>query len=52
MDIRDIEDKEDRSVDDSRKPYVKPVLTRHGDIVEQTTRGHSGSDKNRKTLGT
>ena len=34
-----------------KKPYAKPRLARHGDIVEQTTRGHKGTDKNRASLG-
>jgi hypothetical protein len=37
--------------DAQRKPYTTPVLTTYGDVVEQTLRGHSGADKNRKSLG-
>lgn len=32
-----------------KKRYHAPHLTKYGDIVEQTMRGHSGPDKNRKT---
>jgi hypothetical protein len=32
-----------------KKPYSAPKFTKYGDVVEQTTRGHSGPDKNRKT---
>jgi hypothetical protein len=32
-----------------KKPYSAPQLVKYGDVVEQTTRGHSGPDKNRKT---
>jgi len=47
----------DRRADDrtaapaDKKPYATPELTTYGDVVEQTLRGHSGGDKNRKSLG-
>jgi hypothetical protein len=34
-----------------KKTYATPELTTYGDVVEQTLRGHTGGDKNRKSLG-
>lgn len=41
--------KKDEPGNQPKKPYNAPRLTKYGDIVEQTMRGHSGPDKNRKT---
>ena len=51
MTNKDIDQKRVPSPKAIKKPYAKPRLARHGDIVEQTTRGHSGHDKNRASLG-
>jgi hypothetical protein len=42
-------EKKDQLSNPPRKPYDAPRLTKYGDIVEQTTRGHSGPDKTKKT---